>query len=499
MGSSLLRDLFKKKGWDSQGEGSEIKLKRVLGPFDLIALGVGAIFGAGIFATLGIAAAGDPLRPGAGPSLIVSFIISAIICGFTALCYAEFASAIPASGSAYAYSYAALGEIIAWIIGWNLIIEYAMGNVAVAISWSSYFRIFLSGFGIHIPDWLSIDTMTALTDPRLVESAPHLFGVPVAFNLLAGAIVAVVSVILVIGIKESAKANALMVIFKVAVIGLFTLLGIYYIRPENWTPFAPNGLAGIQAGAATIFFAYMGFDTISTVAEETKNPRRDLPIGMMGSLGICTVIYVLIALVFTGIVPYSGLLEGFQSHQAEPLTLALKYVNAGRWGDIAAGIIALGALVAQTTALLAFQLGMPRILLSMSRDGLLPEIFTRVHPRYHTPHLSTIITGMAVGLAAMIMPIQEMIDLTNIGTLSIFVVVSLGIIVMRRTEPDMPRSFKTPFVPWVPAAGILGCLYLMAGISGITWLRFVGWLVLGIIVYFAYGYRKSVMRGSIDR
>ena len=497
----MLKDLFRKKGWDSQVEASESKLKRVLGPFDLIALGVGAIFGAGIFATLGIAAAGDPLRPGAGPSIIVSFILAAIVCGFTALSYAEFASAIPTSGSAYAYSYAALGEIIAWIMGWNLIIEYAMGNVAVAISWSSYFRIFLSGFGISIPAWASVDTMTALADPRLTEGAPHIFGFPVAFNLLAGIIVAVVTAILIVGIKESARANTLMVIFKVAVIGIFTLLGIAYVRPDNWTPFAPNGLVGIQAGAATIFFAYMGFDTISTVAEETKNPRRDLPIGMMGSLGICTVIYVLIAMVFTGIVPYSDLLEGFQSHQAEPLTMALEHVNAGRWGDISAGIIALGALVAQTTALLAFQLGLPRILFSMSRDGLLPEVFTKIHPRYQTPHLSTIITGMAVGVTAMIMPIQEMIDLTNIGTLFIFVVVSLGIIVMRRTAPDLPRAFRAPFVPWVPAAGILGCLYLMAGLSCITWLRFGGWLAIGIIIYFAYGYRKSMMNAprSIER
>jgi basic amino acid/polyamine antiporter, APA family len=436
------------------------------------------------------------MRPGAGPSLIVSFIIAAIICGFTALCYAEFASAVPASGSAYVYSYVSMGEIVAWIIGWTLVIEYALGNVAVAISWSNYFRTFLSGFGIFIPDWAASDLQSAMANPELIESAPHIFGIPVVFNLLAGVIIAAITIILIIGIKESVRANAVMVLIKLAVLGLFTLVGLSFVRPENWTPFAPNGLSGIQSGAAVIFFAYMGFDALSTVGEEVKNPKRDLPLGMIGSLVICTLIYIVIAVVFTGLVPYSDLIDKFSSSQAEPLTLALRYVDIGQWDNTLIGIVALGAIAAQFTAILAFQLAMPRILFSMSRDGLLPGVFSKVHSKYQTPHISTIFAGIAVGLPAMFVSLQDMIDLTNVMTLFIFIVVSLGIIIMRRVEPDMPRSFKTPLVPWIPIASILGCLYLMFGLPWTAWAGFVSWVVLGLIVYFAYGYRKSRLNST---
>ncbi len=480
-----------------EGEEPEHQLKRALGAFDVVMLGIGAIIGAGIFATIGTAAAGDAARPGAGPALMLSFILTGIGCGFAALCYAEFASMVPISGSAYTYSYGTLGELVAWIIGWDLIIEYAVGNVAVAISWANYFRTFVAGFGINIPDWMSIDYRTAAKIPGLLENAPHLFGVPIVFNLPAFSIVALITVVLVIGIKESSRMTTIMVIIKLLVLGLFVAVGFFYVKPANWTPFAPNGWKGIQAGAAVVFFAYIGFDAVSTVAEEVRNPKRDMPIGIIGSLIVCTIIYILVAGVFTGLVPYKKLVTALATSQAEPLTYAIQFVHIQKYGDLIVGIIAFGSVIAHTAVLLVFQLGQPRIFFSMARDGLLPQKFAKVHPRFKTPVVTTVVTGLVVGVTAMFTTIDEMVDLTNIGTLFAFILVCAGIIILRRREPDRPRPFKTPLVPWIPALGIVACLYLILGLPWITYIRFAGWLIIGLVVYFMYGYKHSRVRKEI--
>src|SRR2546427_1293949 len=490
----MLKKLLRRKSMDqlvADGEEPEHRLKKPLGPVDVTAIGIGGIIGAGIFATIGTAAAGDPTRPGAGPALILSFIVTGIACGFAALCYAEFAAMIPVSGSAYTYAYATLGELVAWIIGWDLIIEYAVGNVAVAISWGNYFKTLVSGFGIIIPDWISTDYRTAAKIPGLFASAPHIFGVPIVFNILAFGIVALLTIVLVIGIRESASLNTGMVMLKLVVLGFFVVVGWNYVHPENWRPFAPNGWAGVQAGAAIVFFAYIGFDAVSTVAEECRNPERDLPIGIIGSLIICTIIYIVVAAVFTGIIPYNVLVTKLASQQAEPLTMALQYANIGRLGNLFVGIVAFGSVVAHTAVLLVFQLGQPRIFFSMARDGLLPPIFAKVHPRFRTPHVTTILTGVAVGVTAMFTSIDEMVDLTNIGTLFAFILVCIGILVLRKREPNRPRTFKTPLVPFIPILGVISCLYLMLGLPWITWIRFGLWLVVGMVVYFSYGFRRS--------
>jgi basic amino acid/polyamine antiporter, APA family len=470
---------------------SKNKLKRVLGAFDVVMLGIGAIIGAGIFATIGTAAAGDLARPGAGPSLIVSFIITGIACGFAALCYAEFASMVPISGSAYTYSYATLGEVVAWIIGWDLIIEYAVGNVAVAISWANYFKTFISGFGIIIPDWISTDFRTAGKIPGLFDSAPHVFGIPIVFNILSLGIIMAITIILVIGIKESARTNTIMVLIKLVVLTLFIFVGFHYVKPANWSPFAPNGWAGIQAGAAIVFFAYIGFDAVSTVAEEVRNPKRDLPIGIIGSLIICTIFYIIVAAVFTGIIPYSALVKTLSTSQAEPLTLAIQYANIKTWGNFFVGVIAFGSVVAHTAVLLVFQLGQPRIFFSMSRDGLLPKSFSKVHPKFKTPYVTTILTGAVVGITSMFTSIDEMVDLTNIGTLFAFILVCIGIMILRKKDPSRERSFRTPLVPLIPILGIVSCLYLMLGLPWITWIRFTGWLTVGLLIYIFYGRSRS--------
>jgi APA family basic amino acid/polyamine antiporter len=489
-----MKNFFRVKRLDSilaEERNSKDKLKRVLGAFDVVMLGIGAIIGAGIFATIGTAAAGDLLRPGAGPSLIVSFVLTGIACGFAALCYAEFASMVPISGSAYTYSYATLGEVVAWIIGWDLIIEYAVGNVAVAISWANYFKTFVSGFGIIIPDWISTDFRTAGKIPGLIDSAPHIFGMPIVFNILSFGIVAAITVVLVIGIKESARTNTIMVLIKLVVLSLFIIVGFHYVKPANWSPFAPNGWAGIQAGAAIVFFAYIGFDAVSTVAEEVKNPKRDLPIGIIGSLIICTIFYIIVAAVFTGIIPYSALVKTLATSQAEPLTLAIQYANIQTWGNFFVGVIAFGSVVAHTAVLLVFQMGQPRIFFSMSRDGLLPKSFSKVHPKYRTPYITTILTGAVVGITSMFTSIDEMVDLTNIGTLFAFILVCIGILILRKKDPIRERSFKTPFVPLVPLLGIISCLYLMLGLPWITWIRFAGWLMIGLFIYIFYGRNRS--------
>jgi APA family basic amino acid/polyamine antiporter len=494
-----LRGIFERKNLDdilAAAKDPKYALKRTLGPLNITLLGIGAIIGAGIFATVGTAAAGDAVRPGAGPSLMLSFAITAIVCAFTALCYAEFASMVPISGSAYTYSYATLGEIVAWIIGWDLIIEYAVGNVAVAISWANYFRTLMAGLGINIPAWLATDYRTAKHIPGILENAPHLFGHAIVFNLLAFLIVALITVVLVWGIKESAEFNAVMVGIKILVLLFFIGVAFYYVSPHtmahNWIPFQPNGWKGTLTGAAVVFFAYIGFDAVSTVAEETKNPARDLPIGIIASLVICTLFYMVVAAVFTGMIPYPELVRRLANEQAEPLTMALNHVAPqATW---AATIVALGSVIAHTAVLLVFQLGQPRIFFSIARDGLLPPVFAKVHPRFKTPYVTTILTGVLVGGVAAVASIDEMVDLTNIGTLFAFVLVCAGITILRRREPDRVRPFRVPFGDWLlPGLGVISCLFLMFYLPPASWWRFIGWLVLGLSIYTAYGYTRSTI------
>ena len=475
-------------------------LRRSLGSLNLTVLGIGAIIGAGIFASIGTAALGDASRPGAGPGVILSFLLVGVGCAFCALCYAELTSMIPISGSAYTYAYATLGELLAWIIGWDLIIEYAIGNIAVAISWSNYFRDFMHGIGIDIPWWISIDLQTALRpeNAELVAAAPHISGFPILVNLPALCIVAFLTVILVIGIRESAVFNAVMVGIKLIVLGLFVAIGLKYFdiaRMDTWREFAPNGWRGIQAGAAIVFFAYIGFDAVSTAAEETKNPKRDLPIGILASLVICTLVYITVAVVFTGMFPLAEL----AGKEGEPLTVALNAVGERGW----ATLVALGSVVAHTAVLLVFQLGQPRIFFSMARDGLLPKSFAAVHPRFRTPHVTTIWTGVFVAVGACFLNITDMIDLTNIGTQFAFVLVCAGVLALRLKDPMRPRGFRCPAVWLVAPLGIVFSIYFMAGLPARTWVRFGVWLAVGLVIYAAYGYRRSrlgrsALRGAAD-
>ncbi len=475
-------NLFRTKPLDLlRTEGETSRLRRTLGTWHLIALGLGAIIGAGIFATVGTAAAGDAARPGAGPGIVLSFVLTAAVCGLAALCYAELAAMVPISGSAYTYAYAALGELIAWIIGWDLIIEYAIGNVAVAISWSGYFCELLRSLGLEIPRWLATDVRTALATPELLATAPKLFGIPIVFNLPAAAIVMLLTWVLVVGIRESARLNATMVVIKLVVLVFFVVVGAAYVNPDNWHPFLPNGWRGVWSGAAIVFFAYIGFDAVSTVAEETRNPAVDLPRGIIGSLIISTVIYIVVAAVVTGMVPWTEL------HTAEPLTVALSRHNLA-WSM---GIVAVGSVAAHTAVLLVFQLGQPRIFFSMARDGLLPAVFAKVHPRYRTPYVTTILSGVVVAALAGFANIEEMVDLTNIGTLFAFAIVSAGVIVLRRTHSEARRPFRVPLVPAVPLLAVAACMFLAAGLPVITWVRFAAWLAVGMTVYLLYGRRHS--------
>ena len=481
---------------ETQEEGHQ--LKKALGPWNLVALGIGAIIGAGIFATIGTAAAGDPSRPGAGPALMLSFVLTAVVCGFSALCYAEFASMVPVAGSAYTYSYATLGELVAWIIGWDLMLEYAIGNVAVAISWANYMNTLLEGIGIKLPPWLTIDYHTAaLKMPALVAAAPHLFGFPIVFNILAVAIVFAITVVLIWGIRESASFNFVMVGIKLIVLAFFVFVSIKFVRPANWHPFAPNGFHGIATGAAIVFFAYIGFDAVSTTAEEARNPKRDMPIGIIGSLIVCTIIYAAIAAVFTGMIPFPALTKTLASEQAEPLTLAMKFVSMPTW---MVGVVAFGSVVAHTAVLLVFQLGQPRIFFAMSRDGLLPKWFASVHPRFKTPHVATIVTGLLVGVTAMFTSLDDMVDLTNIGTLFAFILVCIGIMILRVRDPKRERSFRVPGGTYLlPTLGALSCLGLAYYLPPKSWMRFVDWLILGLIVYAAYGLRHVIYNGRLRR
>src|SRR5512132_2387360 len=508
----------------AEAAAPERQMKRALSAFDLTCLGIGAIIGAGIFALAGTAAAGEhaqavgsvwktPVlnfiisylthadlvfgRPGAGPAVVFSFIVAAIACGFAALCYAELAAMIPVSGSAYTYSYATLGEIVAWIIGWDLILEYAVGNMAVAVGWSGYFvKLCHSLFGLKFPIWAVNDYRTAsdliakggdtLKDFSST-TLPVIAGHPIALNFPAFVIVAAVTVLLVYGIRESAKTNTMIVIIKVAVVVFFISFGAFMVHPTNWHPYVPNGFAGVMSGAAIIFFAFIGFDAVSTTAEETKNPRRDMPIGIIASLIVCTLLYVLMGTVLAGIKKYTVYL-------GDPAAAATAFASKP-WAE---ALISAGALAGMTSVLLVFQLGQPRIFMAMARDGLLPQYFARIHPRFRTPYVTTIWTGVVVGGVAMVTNIGELADLTNIGTLFAFILVCLGVNVLRRVDPERPRPFRVPFVPIFPILGVLMCLALMLSLPVMTWIRFVVWLGIGLVIYFFYSVRHSKLQRGID-
>ncbi len=536
------------------GDGHAGNLKKVLGVKDLTALGIAAVIGAGVFSSIGKASYDG------GPGIVFLYVFTAIACGFAALCYAEFASTVPVSGSAYTYSYVAFGEIFAWIIGWDLLMEYAIGNIAVAISWSDYFTRLMDGFGFHIPDWLTMDYSSAHTgfkeattliangqtlqslDPVLISNytawteSPQLWGLNIIMDLPALLIVLIITTIVFRGIRESRNASNFLVGLKLAVIFLVIVVGGFYVNPDNWSPFTPNGISGILKGVSAVFFAYIGFDAISTTAEECKNPQKDLPRGMIYALIICTVLYVLLALVLTGMVNYKQLNVG------DPLAMVFDSLGL-KW---LAGIVAVSAVFATASVLLVFQLGQPRIWMSMSRDGLLPKIFSRIHPRFGTPSFSTILTGFAVAIPALFLNLSVVLALTSIGTLFAFVLVCGGVLVLQN-QPDRPQSrFKVPYIngkyivpvlllgsmifvgikvpgyytgllavetlpmvlffivaiivaiysyfknfSLIPVLGMLSCFYLMAQEHHSNWLRFLIWLGAGLVVYFLYGYRHS--------
>jgi APA family basic amino acid/polyamine antiporter len=401
------------------------------------------------------------------------------------------AAMIPQAGSAYSYSYATLGEFVAWIIGWDLILEYAVGNIAVAIAWSGYFVSLVSGFGITFPDWLTHGYRTALLSSNpavhaLLDTAPRIAGIPILLNIPAALIVLAITVLLYVGVKESTRANNVMVAVKLVVLTLFVVLGAMYVNTDNYTPFAPNGWRGIHQGAAIVFFAYIGFDAISTAAEETRNPQRNMPIGILAGLAICTLIYVIVGLVATGLVPYTEL------RAADPLAKALDVAGL----QTASWIVAFGAVVSLTSVLLVFQYGQPRIFMSMARDGLLPPWASRIHPKFRTPHVTTVVTGVCVALGALVMDENEIYDLTNIGTLSAFAIVCVGVLVLRVKDPLRPRPFRVPFVWPVTLIGAAACVYTMFGLPIHAWERFGIWLVVGLLVYFVYAFRHSRLRSQ---
>jgi len=551
--------LFRKKSLDKINADvasmqEKESLKRVLTVKDLTFMGIAAVVGAGIFSTIGKASFDG------GPGVVFLFIITAITCGFSALCYAEFAGRVPISGSAYTYAYVSFGEIIAWVIGWALILEYAIGNIVVAISWSGYFDNLLHGLGVHLPEWLLIDPFTASntykdaiaaqtagtplstsmqTALQAYTEAPILFGKHIIFNLPAFIIVVLITILAYIGIKESKKSANFMVIFKIAVILFVIVLGFFYVDTNNWNPFLPNGFGGVLAGVSAVFYAYIGFDAISTTAEECKNPQRDLPKGMIYSLIICTVLYILIALVLTGMVNYTEL------NVSDPLAFVFERLNLTKTSYL----ISISAVVATTSVLLVFQLGQPRIWMSMSRDGLFPKSFSKVHPKFQTPSFATIVTGLLVGIPSLIMPADLVTDLTSIGTLFAFVLVCLGVLVLPRlTKEQTKGKFSLPYINgkiiipiivvafiWftrirlqsaitsigsesyheilflvfiissiviavlsfiknystIPMIGALCCMYLMIEIPAESWLWFFVWMFIGLSIYFFYGRKKS--------
>ena len=484
----------------ADSEAPEHRLRKSLGPWSLTALGIGAVIGSGIFTLTGTAAAGkvDKIesifhatvldlilhgthgvsmlgRPGAGPAITLSFVLVAIACLFAGLCYAELASMIPIAGSAYTYAYAILGEIFAWIIGWDLILEYAVSNMSVAVGFSAYLQDLGDNlFGYHLPAAIAYPMFSAPGQPSGI------------FNIPALIITMLVTWVLVIGVKEGAQTNTIMVGIKIIAIALFCLGAMNAIHTENWKPFAPNGFSGILTGASIVFFTYIGFDSVSTAAEECKNPQRDLPFGIIATLVICTILYGSVALVLTGIAKYQTL------NTDSPVADALKALGYNRLRLV----VTFGALIGMISSLLVYQYGQARVWFAMSRDRLLPGIFSRVHKTYQTPHISTWIAGIVVGFPAGLWDIDTFAELSNIGTLFAFVVVSAGVIVLRKKQPERPRSFRVPFVPLVPILSIVCCVLLMMGLPLVTWIRFVVWLAIGLLIYLVFGSKNSTLRAE---
>jgi amino acid transporter len=550
----MSNSLFRKKSLDKilkdaeagSTDGHSSGLKKMLGVRDLTSMGIAAVIGAGIFSTMGQAAYNG------GPGVIFLFMITAVTCGFTALCYAEFASRVPVAGSAYTYSYVTIGEVVAWIIGWALILEYAIGNVVLSISWSSYFVNLLEGFNIHLPAWLTTDPKTAKilyetalrdgkpTDFLAWSTAPVIAGFKLILNIPAFLIVILITILAYIGIKESKRSTNAMVVIKLAVLAFIVGIGVFYINTDNWTPFMPNHFIGVMQGVSAVFFAYIGFDAISTMAEECNNPQRDLPRGMIYSLLICTVIYVIVTLVITGMINYSEF-----KNVSDPLAFVFEKINLKKIGFI----VSISAVVATTSVLIVFQIGQPRIWMSMSRDGLLPKAFSRIHPKFQTPSFATIMTGLLVAIPSLFIDIGIVTDLTSIGTLFAFVLVCAGVLNLPKTSnAQVSKKFRLPYIngQWIvaglffvfmygywsrtkvaltnisevphqeilflifviiatgitittfvkklsviPILGMLFCLYLMIEIPAASWLMFFGWMTLGLTIYFSYGYKRS--------
>jgi basic amino acid/polyamine antiporter, APA family len=491
----LLRSLLAKKSGELllRDAGGAYGLRPILGPLQLTSLGIGAIIGAGIFVIIGVVA-----KDKAGAATMLSFVVAGTACGFAALCYAEFASMVPIAGSAYTYAYATMGELFAWIIGWDLLLEYGVGAASVAHGWSHYFVDFLGLMKIYLPPAFTNSPFDF--DP----ASGRLVATGAIIDLPALLIAAALTIVLVIGIRRSANFNFFMVVIKLAVVLLIIAVGIFYIDPANWHPFAPYGYAGVSlfgktvigqhgaggeplgmtAGAAVVFYAYIGFDSVSTHAEEARNPSRDVPIGIVGSLTLCTVLYIAVAAVLTGMVPYQ------QIDIDAPLAKAFSRIGLP-WAH---AVISLGALTGITSVLMVLMLSQPRIMLAMARDGLLPNrFFGAVHPQFRTPWKSTILTGAVVGMMGALLPLRILAELVNIGTLLAFVIVCAAVLIMRRTDPDMPRPFRCPLVPFVPLLGIAFCLLLMFSLPVENWLRLIVWLVIGFAVYFSYGRSHSVL------
>ena len=461
--------IFRTKNLDTMVAASRAPggLKKVLGPFDLVLMGIGAIVGTGIFVLTGTGAVT------AGPALTVSFVIAALACAFAALCYAEFASTVPVAGSIYTYSYATLGELVAWMIGWDLLLEYGLATSAVSVGWSGYFQSLLLGFGLELP--------------KVLTAAPGAVpGVETWFNLPALVIMLVLTTMLSWGVRESARLNNIMVLIKVGVVLLFILVGARHVQPANWQPFMPYGMNGVMSAAALVFFAFIGFDAVTSAAEEVKRPERDLPIGIIGSLAACAILYVVVSAIMTGIVPFQKYLG-----VDHPVSLALQYAGEN-W---VAGFVDMGAILGMTTVILVMAYGQTRVLFAMSRDGLLPKKLSKLHPKYGTPFFATWVVGIVFGLIAAVVPLGVLAELINIGTLAAFSLVSIAVIVLRVKRPELHRAFRCPGVPFIPLLAIAFCVVLMVFLSATTWIAFGIWLVIGLVIYFGYARRRSLLHG----